>query len=79
MTNYLSLRPKPDFFLTFGLGFSRLILLLKIFAEGLDKVFLPLIDHKSFERAFILSLKSSYNRNSPKLDIIIRKRKISIY
>ena len=60
--------PKPlaeaRFFLTFGLGFGCLILLLKIFtkAEGLDKLFFPLIDHKNFEMAFVLSLKSSYNR-----------------
>ena len=44
--------PKPlaeaRFFLTFGLGFGRLILLLKIltYAEDLDKMFFfPLIDH----------------------------------
>ena len=32
--------------------------------------FFPLIDHKSFEMAFVLSLKSSYNR---KKEPIIRK------
>ena len=32
-------------------------------AEGLNKMFFPLIDHKNFEMAFVLSLKS---RNSPK-------------
>ena len=69
-------------FSNFGLGFGCLILLLKIFtqAKGLDKmVFFPLVDHKSFEMAFILSLKSSYNRDSPKSDPIILKRKISSY
>jgi hypothetical protein len=49
MTDYI---PEPlaknKFFSTFGLGFLRLILWLKIFtlAEGLDKMaFFPLIDH----------------------------------
>ena len=34
-------------------------------AKGLDRtVFFPLIDHKSFQMAFILSTKSSYNRKT---------------
>ena len=54
---------KARFFSTFGLGFSCLILLLKIFAYlsqrfRLNGLF-PLNDHKSFEMAFVLSLKSS--------------------
>ena len=69
MTDYLSLWPKPDFFnLWLRLCPPNFI------AENLDlsqrwrryMVFFPLIDRKSVEMAFVLSLHSSYNRNSPK-------------
>ena len=63
-TDYLSLWPKPDF-----LNLRLRLRPPNFMAEnlGLDKmVFFQLIDHKSFEMAFVLSLQSSYNRNSPK-------------
>ena len=70
---------KPGF-LTFCLGFCRLILFLKLFTlADIMCFFFLLIVHKSFEMACVLSLKSSYTENSPKLDPIIRKRKISSY
>ena len=67
MTEYLSLGPKPDFFIL------RLRLRPPNFiAENFHlsrrmryMVFFPLIDHKSFERGFVLSLPSSSNRNLP--------------
>jgi hypothetical protein len=78
MTDYLSLWLKPGF-LTLCLGFCRLILFMKLFTLADKMLFFSLIVHKSFEMACVLSLKSSYNRNSPKLEPIICERKISSY
>ena len=67
MTDYPSLRPKPDFFnLRLRLRPRNFIaeylyLSQRFRSDGL----FPSIDHKSFEMASVLSIESSYHKNSP--------------